>query len=541
MSDRQTLTRSLSRVLVLVWLIAALPEIRATDPPQGIYGAYNESDAASQYVAPGSTVLIFSGDVPVGPEALQAATRFPLVTTLAGTSVKITVAGISSDAYVLGAETHWVRAMLPSGTPLGDGQLVVTYNGRSSVPYRLLVRERGFGVYNGSACSPSFTPAPPGFCVGRAVQNIDASGAVSTNSLLAPARPGQLVTLWGTGLGFAPGDEAAGPISGNLQVPGLRVLVGGQPANVVYSGRSGCCAGMDEIIFEVPPGIEGCNVPVWVRYAEDGSTSADVFVSIASGAGSCSDSYGLSESEVHKLSAGNLKTAEIWVSSATGYWSAAFGEASQTAALPLGSCGSLWGEGLPALPGPGAFSDAGATLNLHSQHGAYVAARTPEGAYNGSFDVIPEPGEYHLDNGAGAPGLGPFQAAFSFPDAAFLWTDRDTFGTGQHPFTVSWAVADPAAGHVEIYGNLALDGETTGSTVFTCGERAAKGSFTIPASVLERAGVWSGRFNEFHLRVTFRVSSRINIPGLDFAEFVLFGPLQATTIDPGSLPHAGRR
>lgn len=54
-----------------------------------------------------------------------------------------------------------------------------------------------------------------------------------------------------------------GAIPGNIEQQDLQALVGGRLARIVYAGRSGCCAGMDEIVFEVPAGIEGCNVPVW--------------------------------------------------------------------------------------------------------------------------------------------------------------------------------------------------------------------------------------------------------------------------------------
>jgi len=541
MSTEMRRTFCFARAMLIASVVATVTATHAADPPERIYGVYNESSLGSLAVAPGSNMLIFSGGFPVGPPIAQTSVRFPLVTMLAGTSVRVTVNGISLDAYILGAEAQWVRALLPSSTPIGDGQLVVTYDGRTSVPYRLTVRERGFGIYGGGWCGPTSAPSRPSFCVDRAVQNIDAAGNVSTNSLVAPARPGQLVTLWGTGLGFASGDEAAGPIPGQLRIAGLQVLFGGRPAKIVYSGRSGCCAGMDEIIFEVPLGIEGCNVPVWVRYTEDGSASGDVFVSVASGTRACSDPDGLSESEVRKLSAGNLKAAEIWFTTMGSYWSANFGKASQTGVIAFGSCGNIWGEGFAAMPDPGSQFNAGATLNFQMLHGGtFTATRSENGYYNGPFDSPPEPGEYRLDNGQGGPALGPFQASFSIPDSALLWTNRDEFGAAKSDgLTVSWSVADPAVGHIEIYGSLAVDGETNGSTVFTCAERPDKGSFSIPASVLERAGVWSGFYNEFRVSVIYLASKRLSIPGLDFAEFLVFNPAQ-TTVDPRLLVPTGR-
>ena len=501
-------------------------------------------------IAPGSNMLIFSEGFPVGPADPRTSSGFPLVTMLADVSVRVTVGGVSLDAYVLGAETHWVRAMLPSGTPLGDGSLVVTYNGRSSAPYKLPVRAQGFRIYDGGWCGPTFLSSHPSFCVGRAVQNIDQNGAVSANSLLVPVRPGQLVTLWGTGLGVAPGDEAAGPIPGSLEIPGFQVLFGGQSAKIIYSGRSGCCAGMDEIIFEVPPGIEGCNVPVWVRYSDspslynavtDGSTSEDVYVSVASGTEACSDPHGLSAQEVQKLSSGDLRTAEVTFSD--GYWSAYAGTVRQTSVIPLGACAHSWGEGLGASPDFSSVSNVGAAFHLATPRGVFTATLADYGNfYNGPFTGVPEAGEYRLDNGAGGPGLDPFQTGFSLPAAAIQWTNRNDFGQPlADGLTVSWSVADPNEGHIEIFGKLSNDGETDGGTLFTCTERAAKGSFTIPRVVLERAGVWSGRFNEFFLYVGLRVERRIAIPGLDFGEVLMPSPAETKTIDPATLGTPQRR
>src|SRR5262249_30617086 len=57
-------------------------------------------------------------------------------------------------------------------------------------------------------------------------------------------------------------------------IPGLEVLVGGIAAKVVYTGRSGCCAGIDQIIVEVPRGVEGCNVAARVRYPDGDAGSS---------------------------------------------------------------------------------------------------------------------------------------------------------------------------------------------------------------------------------------------------------------------------
>ena len=48
-----------------------------------------------------------------------------------------------------------------------------------------------------------------------------------------------------------------------------KVYVGAEQANITYQGRSGCCAGVDQIAAEVPSGVTGCHVPVAVEIDGD--------------------------------------------------------------------------------------------------------------------------------------------------------------------------------------------------------------------------------------------------------------------------------
>jgi hypothetical protein len=237
---------------------------------------------------------------------------------------------------------------------------------------------------------------------------------------------------------------------------------------------------------------------------------------------------------VRKLYASGLKTAELFFSETN--WGAAVSTVRQTNVIPFGSCAHSWGEGLAAEPDPGSLSNAGGALILRTPRGAFTAARDGNGYYNGLIDGLPDAGEYRLDNGAGGPDLGPFQATVSLPATIFQWTNQEEFGRPiADGLTISWRVADPSEGHIEIFGKLANDGETDGSTLFTCTERPDKGSFTIPQSVLERAKIWLGRYNEFSLSVGLRVTKRIPVPGLDFAEFLLPSRPQLKVIDPAML------
>jgi len=57
--------------------------------------------------------------------------------------------------------------------------------------------------------------------------------------------------------------------------------VGDRYARVAYRGRSGCCAGIDQIVFETPAGIEGCQVPINIEAGGVQSNNGSVAISSA--------------------------------------------------------------------------------------------------------------------------------------------------------------------------------------------------------------------------------------------------------------------
>jgi hypothetical protein len=95
--------------------------------------------------------------------------------------------------------------------------------------------------------------------------------------------------------------------------------VGNVKAAVGYHGRSGCCAGIDQILFTVPSGVEGCFVPVVVKIGNMVSNS--VTMSVASGT-VCSDPIGFSTAELQTAQSGDGMTiADIGLQRFTGTFS----------------------------------------------------------------------------------------------------------------------------------------------------------------------------------------------------------------------------
>ncbi|MEI9972493.1 MAG: hypothetical protein WDO73_10830 [Ignavibacteriota bacterium] len=240
----------------LLSLLVVLPGIAFAQPYINYRGIVN----VASYMAPalpagalprGGMVAIFGRNL--GPAAGASATTFPLDTTLANVSVTLSQGSTTVSALPVYAGPGQINAILPSTAPLGRASIRATVNGVTSNPATVNIVPANLGLF--SVNSGGFGPG--------IIQNYSAD-SLPLNSTQASAKPGQVEILWGTGLGAVAADNVA-PTSGNLPIQ-VEVFVGGQPASVLYSGRSSCCAGIDQINFTVPAAApSGCYVPVVAR------------------------------------------------------------------------------------------------------------------------------------------------------------------------------------------------------------------------------------------------------------------------------------
>jgi len=168
------------------------------------------------------------------PRVSYSVNGFPFPTVLGGFSVHFG----ETQAILLSAEPSnesprapadfWIiRGVLPSNAPAGaSGPVSVSYNGRriAATSLNVSVARRGFGLYRSGPFQAT-------------ASNVDGEGKWTTNTYVNPARPGQSIVLWGTGLGAVVGDEAAGPLPQALDTAGLQLLVGNRPTPILYGGR----------------------------------------------------------------------------------------------------------------------------------------------------------------------------------------------------------------------------------------------------------------------------------------------------------------
>jgi uncharacterized protein (TIGR03437 family) len=168
--------------------------------------------------------------------------------------VSVTIGGRS--AYIAFVSPGQVNALLPEGVAIGAGVPVVVKNGSSESDPVLL---------NTADVAPAIL-APPSFAVGgnqHAVATFPGSGSTVTfvgaagsiaGATLRPARPGEVITLYGIGFGPVSPSVTPGSIATELARVTNRVTVqlGGMEANVQYAGMAPGFVGLYQFNFEVP-------------------------------------------------------------------------------------------------------------------------------------------------------------------------------------------------------------------------------------------------------------------------------------------------
>ncbi|HXR34708.1 MAG TPA: hypothetical protein VN754_02090, partial [Candidatus Binataceae bacterium] len=234
-------------------------------------------------IAQGSIFTIFGSGL--GPNTLVQAGSLPLQTSLGGTSVSVTVNGQTVKAFIQAAASWQVNALLPSTTPVGSGTATVTYNNETSAPEPVQIVSGSFGAYTFNS---------EGF--GQAIAT-DLN--YQENTIIHTFHPGDWVVLWGTGLGPIDGDDSKTPPVGNIGSPTLHV--GNASLTPYYAGRSADFPGLDQVIFQVPTGIQGCSVPVAVEI--NGSIGGNALIAVSTSGQTCSDSL-MGSDLVNKLAAG---------------------------------------------------------------------------------------------------------------------------------------------------------------------------------------------------------------------------------------------
>jgi uncharacterized protein (TIGR03437 family) len=475
-------------------------------------------------IAQGSIFVAYGAGL--GPASLVQASSLPLPSTagLAGTSITVTVNGTTVAAPMIYTLQSQVAAVLPSTTPVGTGTLNLTFNGATgSTPITVVASNFGLSTVNQSGGGAAVVTRP------------DYSLIANANS----AKTGDVLVLWGTGLGPITGSDAVIPTEVDLGTP-IQVFVGGVQATVLYRGRS-ASPGLDQINITVPQGASsGCSVSLVVQTGSLVSNSTSI--PIAPSGGACSDPVNamtafstLTGKATYKTGSFLLDSAAILTSvngkSTTTTQTAAAASflqytQAQIAASSVGfpSMGNCLVTVSPAgtVQSSPSFLNAGTAISLTPPSGSAVTLTPANGSYSVSLPSI-APGTYQASNGTGGPDVGPFTVSFTAPPQPFVWTNQSaataTISRTQ-PLTIQWSGGDPR-GFVVVNLFTEFIYGTSGTQVSAeCAAPIIAGQFAIPAStLLFFPGNASGTtFSGTSMSVYgYSAIQSLTVPGLDLA------------------------
>ncbi len=210
-------------------------------PPVIAAGGIVSAASFSSQVAPGQVVSIFGQNF-MGGGSAQAG-RAPLPTQLGPQNTTVTACGRAFPLYSV--MPGQINAQIPLECPTGGTAIAtITVGGQTATQ------------------TFSLAPAAPG------IFTVSGSGAGdgvilhADNTLVTtakPARAGETVVIYATGLGLTNPSFATGAAANqmNTTVLPVTVTIGGKPAPVTYSGLSQGWVGLYQVNATVPSGLTG--------------------------------------------------------------------------------------------------------------------------------------------------------------------------------------------------------------------------------------------------------------------------------------------
>jgi uncharacterized protein (TIGR03437 family) len=488
-----------------------------TTTPVPTIASVTDGASYTANVAQGSFFTVWGSNLAPSSSGL---TNFPRPTSVSGIKVTFTpvAGGTGTDTYLIYIGTGQINALLPSTVPTGNYNVTVT-NGTVSAPVLTQVVASKPGLFtqdqSGTGLAVVFN------YISQSESDVDRLTTGNYNgSLSSPAKPGQTLVAWGTGIGpYQAGDNTAGISHDFSTSEPIAAIVGGVSIPVVFAGLNGY-AGEDQINFTLPANVPtGCAVSLQISV--NGVLSAPTSIAIATSASdtACvqpgyttqqlqsldqggtinSGGFSLSQTTETVPSLGTYIVADIdgSFSQITGFQLAAAGT-STVSVTTSGSCivyhvtatstavatGHVteFDAGTVTLTGP-----AGTNLNsqkLLETSNVYSYSIGSPGQTSSSSLL---PGTYTV-NGAGGTDVGPFNTSITIGSPLTLNPALPTTVTESAGLTLNWTGGN-SSDVVEIIG---ASGTYTGTgnsriinlTEFVCSTTAGQKTFTVPASIL---------------------------------------------------------
>src|ERR1019366_9061704 len=247
-----------------------------TTPPVPTIAAVQDAASNTPTVAQGSVFSVYGTNL---SPSIQGLTSFPWPRVSNGVKVTFTPAagGAGPDTSLTYIGTSQINAMLPSTVPVGNYNVTVT-NGTASAPFLAQVVASKVGLFAQDYSGTGLAVVDNYISPSENDRNRLTTGIFNTVTI-SPAKPGQTLIAWGTGLGaWAAADTALGVVHDFSASQTIAAIVGGVSIPVAFAGRT--APGLDQINFTLPANVPtGCSVPLQISM--NGNLSAPVSIAIA--------------------------------------------------------------------------------------------------------------------------------------------------------------------------------------------------------------------------------------------------------------------
>ncbi len=451
-------------------------------------------------IAPGTLFIIKgSGLSTITTAVLQNPAAPGLPSTLGGTTVSVTVNGTTTHPAFYYAEAVQLALVLPSNTPAGTGTVTVTVNGQSAQA-PITVVASNFGMLSADQTGSGTV---------KAVNPNNAANPYISFTNSAP--PGQIISIYGSGLGADPTRDVQFVQPTGAQINGLSAFyVGGMQVQIQYQGASGY-PGLNQVNIVLPS-----NVPTGCFVSIVGVTAAGVptnFLTLPIGSGVCQDAglgysgstltslsgqtnvrsgfVGIGYSSSPNITGGGTQVTASAFASFSQYTGSTYGTSTDSVVSiggcivseSLGTTAATLGTTTPLNAGTITVTSPNAGISPVQLMGNSFVAGVYEAELPSGF-LTQAGGTFPISATAGttAPAVGAFSTQVAFPTPLLTWTNQAADGTvvRSSGVTVTWSSGSPGT-YVEISG-VSIGASTYG--FFSCLAPVAAGTFTVPPYVL---------------------------------------------------------
>ena len=476
------------------------------------------------------TNLSASGYIPFAP---------PRPTVSSGVKVTFTPVsggGAGTDAYLVylynQSGVNQIACILPSTVAVGNYNVTATNGTAVSAPFVAQVVANKVALFTQDNTGTGLAVVQNYISAAEVDLNRLTTGSVS-GVTISPAKPGQTLIAWGTGLGgYAAGDNTTSPVFDFSKTMAIQAVVGGVSIPVLYAGRAGY-PGEDQINFTLPANIQtGCAVTLQISV--NGVLSAPTTISIAPDAGSSGCVFpGFTLAQLQKLDqGGTITTGGFTIVQFTITEPSPIGTVkedvigggfSQLTAFQLssvaqgnvsviqsGSCQVIQAtvSGTSTSTGSVTDLDAGKVTISGPSGSGLTNQALPEtsNSYSliGTESGISRPGQVSFTlpagsytlAGAGGNDVGSFSTSIALGSAITVTGGLPSTLVRSTPLTINWTGGN-APDMLEIVGSSSTStgtgaNQVTTTSEFICITTAGSGTFTVPASILTQLPATTG-------------------------------------------------